>query len=442
MDTLNPPSTALIVAGALASMACGAVFAQPERVATDPQAELVEKIAQMRAEEGPIAVGLIDPLRDLALLYESGGDHALAIVAFEEARYVTRVHQGLSAADEALLLRDEIRNEKARGNDRRVWDLEGDMVAIARQHYDDIRMAPVFRELAEDRAAALEDYRTGGYPPEIELGCYYGRSVGPRIDGDSGSCSSGSSDAVRLRFRFDILWYYREAIEVLWRAGDYASPELRDLEKQAFRFSFTSNAALDRSCPGTLEELVASGASTFSTCLEPLKSGVGNWAGLIRLIAYEIDAGAPAAARAKAFADLADWHLLVTAPERRRFTETSDTAFKIYEAAYRLLQQGDDAAAITEIYSPEVPVTLPTFQPNPFASAAEAEPSRYIDVAFDVTTYGLGERIEILDTSKDATRAEKRDLIHLIEAMNFRPRFVDGKLADAAPVVVRYALSP
>src|SRR5262245_47740345 len=167
----------------------------------------------MRAEEGPMSVGLIDPLRDLALLYESDGDHALAIVALEEARYVTRVHQGLSAADEALLLRDEIRNEKARGNDRRVWDLEGDMVAIARQHYDDIRMVSVFRELAEDRAAALEDYRTGGYPPEIELGCYYGRSHG--VDRDAGSCTSGSSDAVRLRFRFDILWYYREAIEVL-----------------------------------------------------------------------------------------------------------------------------------------------------------------------------------------------------------------------------------
>ena len=42
----------------------------------------------------------------------------------------------------------------------------------------------------------------------------------------------------------------------------------------------------------------------------------------------------------------------------------------------------------------------------------------------------------------NATRTEKRDLIHLIETTTFRPRFIDGKLADTAPVVVRYALRP
>ena len=101
-----------------------------------------------------------------------------------------------------------------------------------------------------------------------------------------------------------------------------------------------------------------------------------------------------------------------------------------------------DALAIAEIYSPELPVTLPTLRPNPFASSAEAEPSRYIDVAFDVTKYGAGERIQILETSKNATRAEKRDLIRVIETTTFRPRFADGNLAESAPVVVRYSLSP
>jgi hypothetical protein len=418
-----------------AVVASGAVFAQTGSAA-DPTEQLLEQIAQLRIEGGPTPESAIDPLRDLARLYEPAGEHTSAIVALEEARHITRVHQGLSSADEALLLREQIRNEKALGNDRRVWDLEGDMVAIARKHYDDIRMAPVFRELAEDRAAALEEYRAGGFPPEIVFGCYY--TAGPRDFAEGGSCSSGSSDAVRWRFLSIIQRYYADAIQVLVRAGDYESPELRDLEKQAFRFSFTFNAFLNPFCPGTLEELV----SGPSTCLEPLSSGVGNWAGLVRLISYEIRAGAPAAVRAKAFADLADWHLLITPPGRRRFSEMSDAAFNIYEGAYRLLQRTGDQSATTELYSPELPVTLPTFEPNPLASTAGVEPSRYIDVAFDVTKYGRGERIEILETTKDATRAEKRDLVQLIEATTFRPRFIDGKLADSAPVVVRYALSP
>ncbi|HEY3517925.1 MAG TPA: hypothetical protein VGL98_12835 [Gammaproteobacteria bacterium] len=424
-----------------AAVASGAVVAQGSDLAPiDPTGQLLEQIADLRSEGGPTPASAIDPLRDLARLYESAGEHASAIVALEEARHITRVHQGLSSADEALLLREEIRNEKALGNERRVWDLEGDMVAIARKHYDDVRMMPVFRELAEDRAAAFEEYRAGGFPPEIELGCYY--AAGPRGVADfagGDSCSSGSSDAVRQQFRLNILRYYTDAIEVLVQAGHYASPELRDLEKQAFRFSSTLNVFLNPFCPGTLEELVTAG---LGTCLEPVSSGVGNWAGLVRLIAYEIHAGAPAAARANAFADLADWHLLVTSPDRRRFDDMSDAAFRIYEGAYRLLQENDDASAITEIFSPELPVTLPTFQPNPFASAAAAEPSRYVDVAFEVTKYGRSERIEILATTKDASRAEKRDLIQLIETTTFRPRFVDGKLADSAPVVLRYALGP
>ena len=87
-------------------------------------------------------------------------------------------------------------------------------------------------------------------------------------------------------------------------------------------------------------------------------------------------------------------------------------------------------------------MTLPTFGSNTFASAASAESPRYIDVAFAVTKYGTGEQIEILDTSSGATRTEERDLIRLIETTSFRPRAIDGALADSAPVVVRYYLDP
>jgi hypothetical protein len=119
--------------------------------------------------------------------------------------------------------------------------------------------------------------------------------------------------------------------------------------------------------------------------------------------------------------------------DRRRF-DLWPVAFALYERAYREFRQTGDVQASTEMLAPELPVTLPTYRRNPFASAATESP-RYIDGSFDVTRYGFGERIEILDTTKDATREEKRDL-----STSFRPRFVDGKLADAAPVALRYHL--
>jgi hypothetical protein len=160
------------------------------------------------------------------------------------------------------------------------------------------------------------------------------------------------------------------------------------------------------------------------------------------LIAYEMRSGAPVADRANAIAELADWQLLTTPADRRRFGN-GERAVRLYERALQELRQGGDVRASTaQMLAPELPVTLPTYEPNPFASAATPESSRHIDVAFAITKYGTGERIEILATSKDASRAEQRDLIRLIESTTFRPRFVDGKLADSAPVVVRYGLGP
>ncbi len=417
----------LLGTAAAAYVASGAVLAQPELLATtDAQIQLVEQITRLRAEGGPTPEGAIDPLRALALSYQESGNNALAIVALEEARHVTRVHQGLTSADEALLLRQQVRSEKALGDHQRVWDLEQDMVTIARQHLDDIRMVPIFRELAEDRSEALAQYRAGYLPPEVYFGCYYG----------DGGCRSGSKLAVYRRFRAVIRAYYAAAIEVVVKNGDYASQELRELEKQAIQVTTSRAPSLCRT--GTLDELLA--LPLVGTCLEPSGRNVGGWDSLLRLIAYEIRSGAPAADRANAIAELADWHLLVTPAERRRFAN-GDTAVRLYERAYRELQQsGDVRASTAQIFAPEVPITLPTLEPNPFAAVATADSSRYIEVAFAVTKYGRGEQIEILATGKDATRAEERDLIRLIESTSFRPRVVDGELSASAPVQLRYYL--
>ena len=42
--------------------------------------------------------------------------------------------------------------------------------------------------------------------------------------------------------------------------------------------------------------------------------------------------------------------------------------------------------------------------------------------------------------ARNATRDENQDLIRLIESTTFRPRMVNGALADEAPVTVRYYL--
>jgi hypothetical protein len=460
---MSTPMNKLLVTAVAAAAASGGLLAQPGRASIDPEQQLRRQIAELQAESGLARpADLVDPLRALALLHQEADDHALAIAALEEARFVTRVHRGLASADEALLLRQQIRSEKALGNHQRVWDLEQNMVTMARQHHDDVRMLPIFRELAEDRLGVIEKVRAGERPPIIYVGCYNGEPLPPydytRRPNTSGvtspSCIGGINQYLIGQLRGETLMYYADAIEVILRTGDYASQELREFEKAALRFgsgrghgpmlpsaepggSFVSCSA------GTLDHYVA--LEILDSCLAPVartdgwvRANIGGPISLIRLIAYETRSAAPAAVRGNAIAELADWYVFAVPVDRRRFGGSAATALALYERAYRELQQSSDLQASTQMFASELPVTLPAFAPNPFASAVTAESSRYIDVAFAVTKYGTGEQIEILDTSSGATRSEERDLIRLIETTSFRPRVVDGKLADSAPVVVRY----
>jgi hypothetical protein len=457
----------LLLTAAAAMLASAGVSAQ--RAATDPQAQLVEQITVLRTTNGVTTPELIGPLHVLGMVYQETEQHALAIAALEEARYVTRVNGGLSSVDEALLLKQQIRSEDALGNRQRAWDLELDMLTIARKHFDDIRTVPIFRGLADDRSEVLEKVRAGKYPVELYLGCYYS-GTRPRYDAPRNElrptdtddrCRFGKRDAARLKLREEILMYYADAIEAILIDGDYTSRELRALERQALRVGFSApylvlpsigNATLgetlfvgveSRCSNVTLDELLA--LPLLDSCLEAVVrekghviANVGSWVSLVRLIAYEIRTGASEADRANALVELADWHLLSAPGDRRHLETSTDTALALYERAYAELQRDDAARA--PMFSPEIPVTLPTYEPNPFVSAATGASSRYIDVAFDITKHGIGEHIEIRDKSSGATRAEERDLIRLIESTSFRPRVVDDVLADSAPVVVRYAL--
>jgi hypothetical protein len=357
----------------------------------------------------------------------------------------------LTTPEEALVLEQQIRSETALGADRRVWDLEQDMLTIARKHHDDVRMMPIFRGLAEDRMDALEQYRAGGMPPEISLGCYYAR-VPRRYDhtrgdlrplGDGASCHAGSKSVVEAGLRSEIAFYYADAIKVILDGEDYASQDLRDLERRVLRIA--SFPPFEFLCPpAPLERLLA--LDLRSSCLAPLIhqdkaviANVGGFASLLRLIAYEYRSAAPAAVRANAIAELADRHLLSIPAAHPRFDGAVETALELYGHAYRELAQGGDAQRSAQrLFSPEAPVTLPTWLPNPLDSASDSP--RYIDVSFAVTKYGTAEHAAIVAASAAATRADERALLRLIERARFRPRFADGELFDPAPVVVRYAL--
>ena len=404
--------------GMLLVLACIAVpagvFSQPEfdRAQSEAQRQAVERILEIQSRDGPNSADLIEPMTTLGLLYRAEGDHALAAALFTQAGGIARVNYGLNSIEEALSLRHLVAAQEALGDVEAAWTSERELIALANQHLDDMRVSPVFLEIAEKRFDMLEEYRQGGFPPQIVLGCYYDggpdrdvmmqefkRARSGRI---AGICTAGSSGRARGAITADAISLMRRAAQPYIRNALYTSAELREIEEEIF-------------------------------------SRGGGADALIRLFDYEIRSSAPTLDQVNALVRMADYQLGRSAGAGR---SEDESIFALYADAHRVLVENDvDQATIDKMFSPSIPIMLTTAGPDPLASEETPESTGHIDIAFEITKFGRSKSVDVLDTTSNAARAQKRDLIHLIKRHRFRPRVINGEFADSAAVVVRYYLN-
>ncbi len=163
------------------------------------------------------------------------------------------------------------------------------------------------------------------------------------------------------------------------------------------------------------------------------------WRSLRYLLAYESTTSEDWLPRIEALIQLADWDLLHSS---RLGTRLEDSAFANYEQAHTLLEEhGIARDSIEELFLAPIPLTLPSFLPNPIDSREQPDSRGYVEVSFVVTADGKGSQIEIVDTMGDTTRADERALARTIRRSRFRPRWSSSAPMDSAPVLVRYYLN-
>ncbi len=125
-------------------------------------------------------------------------------------------------------------------------------------------------------------------------GAMLGTRDAPVPVSDARNCEFGTWRTVVERLRGAVLRNHADAIAVLIRNGDYASQELRDLERQALRLVPFSRDLFFVCSLGTLSQFVES--ELVGSCLDPAGgAGVGGWNSLMRLVYYEVRSRAPAA---------------------------------------------------------------------------------------------------------------------------------------------------
>ena len=427
--------------------------------ADDDRERIANEISAAVASSGPQSADLIEPLTALGELYATEGQHALAAAALEEARHVVRANYGLYTLDQAPLMEQALENQQALGNFAMVQALEEELYDLANRHPADLRTVAIHRAMGARRITLLRRFLADEYPAEIY--------------GESGLFSFTRSSVV-TDLVSEAQIHYADAAAVVLRNGLYSSDELRDLEMETVRASDLFRQLDDRiryfrpggprrygvgareRGPGwdvtAMEELQTRTnalwdltGSESSQEAKQRRQRVGDTPGPYRLgresyhrlVAYdEARSGSTPAdeqawrSRLKAYLEVVDWDLLYS---------ENGAALDQYARVHALLRTNTIAEPLmAELFEPPIPIVLPTFLPNPLETPASA---RYIDVAFEVTRYGIGRRIEILGAAPNVSAAAKNDLVNLIRRSRFRPRVADGELGRASPVVVRYYLN-
>jgi hypothetical protein len=385
-------------------------------------------------------------------------------VTLERAVHIVRVNKGLHSLEQVPLVRQLIAIEEARGNETGAWDREQRLLKLVRRHPDDIRTVPVLREIADKQMEMLSAVLAGERPPQVVLGCFY--KQWPTLD--EGSCTAGSKRNVVQGMLAEAQRNYADAIRVMLRQELYADVELRALELEVLRGVDLVRSLYYRGrsyplpmVPGVVAaESIEPWRSRIAPVAEladwelpypderSLDSGVsGNVVtrhvhlmdpyhrgrqSLRRLYAYEAAASSGSLLQqADAVVQLADWDLLYS---------HNGKAVDNYAVAYDMLAEAKVApASINQLFAPATPVVLPAFQPNPLVPDEQRASTGHIDVAFEITKYGHGRAIEFLG-AENASNDALRRLESIIKYNRFRPRVMDGEVAESAPVSVRYYL--
>ena len=394
-------------AAALAALAvCSAAFAQDDSRQRAIQA-LEDEIRSVEAQD-PNSSELISPLTALGLRYREDGEPALAVAALGQAVHVVRFNYGLYSLEQAPLIRQSIASAEALGDHWSAWELERGLLRLALRNPDDPRTAEILRDTADRRMEMLAKYNAGEFPPELIFGCYY---AGPHIIQDLGDvtdrkCMSGSAGAARAALAIEARHYYARAVDILLKNHRYSSDDL----------------------PRLFRDLVA-------ISYEYGDPSIGRKS-LNYLLAYQASNSAPWRDQIGTLLQIADWDLLHAVG-----LDDMDAALVEYAHAYDLLQRaGVGQESIREMFAPDTPVALPVFVRSPLVAEAQREDSGHIDAAFELDKYGRSRRVQILRTTPEATRAVAKHVENVILQSRFRPRLVDGSVADRDRVVIRYQL--
>lgn len=340
---------------------------------------------------------LVEELSALGRLQQQQGDHLGAIETLDRAIHINRINSGLYTLEQVSVVEQLIQSYMALGNWEQADIYNNYLFHVQQKAYggDDPRLIPVLDRLATWNIQAFN------------IG--YGDLLGIRLR-QSQIMFNAAARMVGVHFGKNDERFINYQKHIAHSAYLVArNPELmNEIDRPEYR---------------NMQQMLADRLNEQRRVQSPgFKTGER---ALIEIAQYHQEKGDDPYALAEAITHLADWYLMF---ERRR------VALENYQIAWDLLQEQEDAEALTErLFGSVVPIPahMSSIQkPDAFyrnEDGTEALNFDFADLVFDVTQNGYVRNVETVSEETEANDSQLSRLRIWVRSTRFRPLIVDGK---------------
>lgn len=405
--------------------------------------EYEERIKDLELDGGAYEPALTQEMMSVGSLYQQQGDHLAALEYLDQALHINRVNLGLFNLDQEEIIDQKIASHVALG-DLRAADLQQEyLMYIKRKAYGStsVELLPALAEYAEWNIFAFDSRLA--MDPTLS---YAADSNIYQEDTVNNSIGEDDLRTVRLMNAQNI---YRTILNIILNNYGLQDPRLLEIEKKLAltNYFFATNLdVMSDVYSGKNSSLALNSSQGFYEMSRVSSNSMGYRHGreaLERRLEYMLKMeGVSDLEIARARIDLGDWLLL--------FKKRS-AALTLYQEAYDALSASEEISRdeIDALFSPVLPVTIPTFIDYRYSRKALGVPGDipleyqgWIDLSFRINRYGKPQNVEILGQSENTTEPISTRLLRQIRnSTSYRPRIAEGTLVEMDNIEARYYYS-
>ncbi len=398
------------------------------------------RIHEMEIQGGPYEYGLGQEFVSLGMIHQSRNEHQLALNNFDKALHINRVNLGLFNLAQEEVIEKQIESYIALGDLEAADHQQEYLFLLKRRAYggESIDLLPALTRYAEWNIFAFNSRLF--MDPTLS---YAAESRMYTNNGVSNSIGAEDFRTIRLMNAQNI---YRTMIQILINNFGMDDPRLLDIERRLAltNYFFATNMDINSDIfnNGNNSSLALASSQGFYDMSRISSNSMGYRHGreaLERRLQYILlsDKADPEEV-ARARVDLADWLMLF----KKRMA-----ALDVYEEAYRELKAANGSQEVmNELFSPVMPVTIPTFIDYRYTRAYHDIPDDvaldyqgWLDVSVGINRYGQTTDVEVLGKSLSVTDPiESRLVRQLRSSTSFRPRFSNDTLLTEDVLKARF----